>query len=86
LLYPLIQRLQNPRVHRRNHVNRRVKLFFGHPRFPCVRKAPLHSGIAEAHRRHRQTNEHLLAISQTLDCMGVAVESSKIRFLQVFSF
>jgi hypothetical protein len=46
-LYPLIERLQNTRIHRRDHVHCGIKLFLGHPRFPCVRKAPLHSQIAQ---------------------------------------
>jgi hypothetical protein len=44
-LRPLIQRLQNSRVDGRDHIYRRVQFIFGHPRFPCVRKAPLHSWI-----------------------------------------
>jgi hypothetical protein len=42
----LIQRLQHTRIHRCNHVDSRIELFFGHSRFPCVRKAALHSRIA----------------------------------------
>jgi hypothetical protein len=49
LLNPLIQRLQNPRVDRGDHVHRRIQLFFGHTCFPCVRKAAIHSRIAEPH-------------------------------------
>jgi hypothetical protein len=82
LLDPLIQRLQHPRVHCGNDVHCRIKLFLGHPRFPCVRKAPLDSGVAEAHRRHRQTDEHLLAFGEAFDGMRVTIESSEICFLQ----
>jgi hypothetical protein len=51
-LYPLIERLQNTRVDGRNHIHRRVEFRFSHSRFPCVRKAPLHSRIAQPHHRH----------------------------------
>ena len=77
---PLIERLQNSRVHRRDHIDGGVQLFFGHPRFPCVRKAPVHSGIAQPHHRHGESHEHLLALGQTLDGVGVFVELSKVGF------
>ena len=81
LLDPLIQRLQNTGIHRGDDIHSRIEFFFRHPRFPCVRKAPLNSGIAEAHRRHRQTDEHLLAFGEALDGMRLSIESSKIGFL-----
>ena len=81
LLDPLIQRLQHPRIHRRNYIHRGVEFFFRHPRFPCVRKASFNSRIAEPHRRHRQTDEHLLAFDEAFDGMRVSIESSKIGFL-----
>ena len=81
LLDPLIERLQNSRIHCRDHVNRRIQLLLRHSRFPCVRKAPIHSGIAEPHHRHGKTDEHLLALGQTLDRMRIAVKSSEVGFL-----
>jgi len=59
---PLIQRLQHSRIYRSNHIHRCIEFFFRHPRFPCVRKAAFHSRVAEPHRRHGQTDEHLLAL------------------------
>jgi hypothetical protein len=85
LLDPLIERLQNARVHCGNHVDRGVQLFFGHARFPCIRKAPIHSRIAEPHHRNRETDEHLLALAETLHGVRVAVESSKVGFLHVIA-
>ena len=82
LLDPLIQRLQNPRVHRGDDIHSCIEFFFRHSRFPCVRKAAIHSRIAEAHRRHRQTDEHLLAFGEAFDGMRLTIKSSKISFLQ----
>jgi hypothetical protein len=82
LLDPLIQRLQHTRIHGGNHINSRIELFFGHPCFPCVRKATVHSGIAKAHHRDGQTDEHLFPFGETLDGVSVTIESSKIGFLQ----
>jgi hypothetical protein len=81
LLDPLIERLQNSRVHGGDHVHGGVQFFFGHPRFPCVRKAPFHSRIAEAHRRHGQTDEHLLALGETFDGVCITIKSSEVSFL-----
>ena len=78
LLDPLIQRLQNSRVHCGNDIYRRIEFFFSHSRFPCVRKAPLHSRIAEPHHRDRQTNQHLLALGEASDGMSVTVEGTEI--------
>jgi hypothetical protein len=78
----LIQRLQNTCVHGGDYIYGCVQLFFGHPRFPCVRKAPVNSWVAESHRRNGETDEHFLALGEALHCVRVAVESSKIRFLQ----
>ena len=75
--------MQNSRVHRGNHIYRGIQFFFRHPRFPCVRKAPIDSWIAESHHRDGETDEHLLALGKTFDGMGVTVEGSKIRFLHV---
>jgi hypothetical protein len=82
LLNPLVQGLQNPCVHRRNHINRRIEFFLGHARFPCVRKAAVHSRIAEPHHRDGKANEHFLAICQALHGVSIAIKSSKIGFLQ----
>jgi hypothetical protein len=78
----LIERLQDTRIHRGNHVHRRIQFFLGHSRFPCVRKASFHSRIAEAHHRHGKTHEHLLAFSETFDGVSVTVKGAKISFLQ----
>jgi hypothetical protein len=78
----LIQRLQNARVDGGNHIHRRIQFFFGHSRFPCVRKASLDSEIAQSHHRHSQSDEHLFSIRETLDGMRVTIESAKISLLQ----
>jgi len=85
LLNALIQRLQNSRVNGRNHINRGIKFFLRHPRFPCVRKATVHSWITEAHHRDGETDEHLLAVGETFDGVGIAVKRSEVRFLQVLA-
>jgi hypothetical protein len=72
----LIQRLQDARI------RRGIQFFLSHSRFPCIRKAPFHSRIAEAHHRHGKTHEHLLAFGETLDGMGVTIELAKVSFLQ----
>jgi hypothetical protein len=82
LFNSLIQRLQHPRVHGSDHIHRGVQFFFGHPRFPCVRKAAVNSRIAEPHHRDGQTDEHLFALGKTFDGMCVAIKSSKVGFLQ----
>jgi len=81
----LIQRLQNARVDGRNHIHRRVQFFLRHPRFPCVRKASFHSRVAQSHHRNGQADEHLFAVAETFDSMGVTVEGAKISFLQGMS-
>ena len=82
LLDPLIERLQNTGVHCGDDIHRRVQLFFRHPRFPCVRKAPIHLRIAEPHHRDGETDQHLLAPGETFDGMRVAIERAKVGFLQ----
>jgi len=62
LLDPLIQRLQHARVYGGDHIHRRIEIFFGHTRFPCVRKAAIHSRIAKPHHCGREIDEHLLAL------------------------
>jgi hypothetical protein len=81
LLDPLVQRLEDSRIYGGNHINRRVQFFFGHPCFPCVRKAPVHSRIAQAHHRYGQAHEHFLTFRQAFDRMGVLIEGSKVGFL-----
>ena len=80
LLDSLIERLKHARVHGGDHIDRGIQLFFGHPRFPCVRKAAIHSGIAEPHRRDREADEHLLALAKALDGMRISVECPKVGF------
>jgi hypothetical protein len=82
LLDSLTQRLKNSRIHRGNNIHRRIQFFLSHSRFPCIRKAPFHSRIAEPHHRHGKTHEHLLAFGETLDGMGVTIELAKVSFLQ----
>ena len=77
-LYPLIQRLQHPGVHRSNDVYGGVQLLLGHPCLPCVRKAALDSGVAKSHHRDRQTDEHLLPLGEALNGMGISIERSEI--------
>jgi hypothetical protein len=78
----LIQRLQDTSIHGGNHIHRRVQFFLGHSLLPCIRKAPFDSRVAEPHHRHGKTHEHLLAFGETLDGMGVTIESAKISLLQ----
>jgi len=78
----LIERLQDACIHRGDDIYRCIQFFVGHSRFPCIRKAPFHSRIAEAHHRHGKTDEHLLAFGKTFDSMGVTIELAKISFLQ----
>ena len=82
LLDALIQRLQNTRVDGRNHIHRRVQFFIRHPRFPCVRKASFDSRVAQSHHRNRQADEHLFAVAETFDSVGITIEGAKIGFLQ----
>jgi hypothetical protein len=58
----LIQRLQNARIHSGNYIHGRVQFLLRHSRFPCIRKAPLHSRIAEPHHRNGQADEHLFTV------------------------
>jgi hypothetical protein len=82
LLDPLIERLQNSRIDSGDHIHRRVQFFFGHSRFPCVRKAPFHSRIAEPHHRDGQTHEHFLALAETGHGVRVSVELTKVGLIQ----
>ena len=74
--------LQNPGVHGGNDVDGSIELFLRKPRFPCVRKAPFDSRIAQAHHRDRQADKDLLAIAETLDRMGITIELAKIGAFQ----
>jgi hypothetical protein len=82
LLNALIQRLQHSRIHRGDHIHRGIQFFFGHPRFPCVRKASFHSWVAQPHHRNSQANEHLFTIAETFDSVRVTIERAEIGFLQ----
>jgi hypothetical protein len=82
LLNPLIQRLKNSRIHGGDDIYRRIQFFLGHARFPCVRKAPFHSGITEPHHRHGKTNEHFLAVGETFHGMSITIKGTKISALQ----
>jgi hypothetical protein len=85
LLDTLIQRLQHSCVHGGDHIDGRIELFFRHPCFPCVRKAPVNSRIAEPHHRDGETDEHLLPLGETLHRMRIAIKSSEVGFLQVLA-
>jgi hypothetical protein len=78
----LIQRLQHTRIHGGNNIHRRIELLFRHTRFPCVRKAALHSRIAKPHHRHREPDEHLFSFSKASDGMSLAIKCLEISFLQ----
>jgi hypothetical protein len=80
LLDSLIERLKHARVYGGDDVHGGIQFFFGHPRFPCVRKAPIHSGIAELHHCDRQSDQHLFPFGETFDSMRIAVKRSKISF------
>lgn len=81
LLDPLVQRLQHSGIHCGNHIDRGIQFFFGHPRFPCIRKAAVDSRIAQPHHRDSKTDEHLFALGEALDCVCVLIEGSKVGFL-----
>jgi hypothetical protein len=85
LLDPLVQRLQHARIHRSDYVYCRIEFLFRHPGFPCVRKASFDSRVAQSHHRNGQADEHLFAVAETFDSMGVTVEGAKISFLQGMS-
>ena len=85
MLNALIEGLQHPCIDCGDHIYRGVQLFFGHACFPCVRKAPIHSRIAEPHHRDREANEHLLAPGEAFDGMRIAVECSEISFFHCFT-
>jgi hypothetical protein len=85
LFDPLIQRLQNPCIYRRDHVHGSIQFFLGHPRFPCVRKAPIHSRITEPHHRDREANEHLFALGEAFDSVRVAIKSPEICLFHCFN-
>jgi hypothetical protein len=78
LLDSLIKRLENSGVHRCDHVNGRVKFLFGHPGFPCVRKAAFHSWIAQPHHCHRQSHQRLFALAETGYRVRLPVKGPKI--------
>ena len=82
LLDALIQRLQHPGIDRRDYIDSSVQLLFRHPRFPCVRKAAIHSRVAEPHHRDGEADEHLLPLGKTFDGVGITVKSSEVGFLQ----
>lgn len=82
LLNPLIQRLKNTGIHCGDNIHRRVQFLLRHPRLPCIRKAPLDSGVTQPHHRNGQADEHLLSLAETFNGMSVTIECSEISFLQ----
>jgi len=78
---PLIERLQHSRVNGRNYIDCGVELFLRHPRFPCVRKALIHSRITQPHHRHGESHEQLFALGQAFHRMRIAVKGPKIGFV-----
>ena len=85
LLDALIEGLQHPCIDCGDHIYGRVQLFFSHACFPCVRKAPIHSRIAEPHHRNGETDEHFLALGEAFDGVRIAVECSEISFFHCFT-
>jgi hypothetical protein len=83
LLDSLIKRLQNSSVHRCDHIHGSVKFFFGHARFPCIRKAAFHSGIAKPQHRHGQSHQHLFALAETGYCVRLPIERPEISFIHL---
>jgi hypothetical protein len=78
----LIQGLQDTRIHRGDDIHCGIQFFLRHPRFPCVRKAPVYSRIAKPHHCHGKTHEHLFPLGETFHSMGVTIKGTKISFLQ----
>jgi hypothetical protein len=85
LFDPLIQRLHHPGVYGGDDVDGGIELFFGHACFPCVRKAALHSRIAEPHHRDGQAHEHFFPVRQALNGVRIAIERSKVGLFQSLS-
>jgi hypothetical protein len=85
LLDALIEGLQHPCIDCGDHIHSRVQLFFRHACFPCIRKAPIHSRIAEPHHCDREADQHLLALSEAFDGVRIAVECPKIGFFHVIA-
>jgi hypothetical protein len=85
LLNALIEGLQHPCIDCGDHIHSRVQLFFRHACFPCIRKAPIHSRIAEPHHCDREADQHLLALSEAFDGVRIAVECPKIGFFHVIA-
>ena len=83
LLNSLIERLKHACIDSGDYVHGRIQFFFGHPSFPCVRKAAIHSGIAEPHGRDREADKHLLALGEALDGMRISVECPKVGFFHI---
>jgi hypothetical protein len=83
LLDSLIKRLQNSGVHRCDHIHGSVEFFFGQARFPCIRKAALHSWIAEPHHRHRQPYEHFFTLAETRHRVRIPIERPEISFIHL---
>jgi hypothetical protein len=78
----LIQGLQHARIHRGDDIHGGIQFFLRHPRFPCVRKAPVYSRVAKPHHCHGKTHEHLFPLGETFHTMGVTIKGTKISFLQ----
>jgi hypothetical protein len=77
----LVQRLQHTRIHRGDNVHGGIQFFVTHTRFPCIRKAALHSWIAESHHRHGQAHKHLFAFAKTDHGMRIAVKRPEVGFI-----
>ena len=82
----LIERFEYACVNGSDDIHRCVEFLFGQSRFPCVRKAPVHSGIAVTRHRHSEPKEHLLPFAEAVDAMGVTIELSEICFFHVCVF
>lgn len=73
-----IERLDNTGVNRCNDIDSAIQIFFRDSGFPCVRKAAFDSRLTVAYAGHGQPHKHLLALSQVIHRMGIAVKLSKI--------
>jgi hypothetical protein len=84
-LDPLVEGLENASVDRSDQVHCGIELFFGQSCFPCVRKAPVHSGITVARHCDGQTKKNLLSFTEAFNGMSVTVELPEIRLFHRWS-
>ncbi len=73
-----VEGLQNPCIDGRDDVHGTVEIGFVNARFPCVRKASLHSRLAIAHHGNGEAHQHLFALGEVVDGVCIAIELAKI--------